>query len=223
MTNYNADKAYIPTTHAVTPLGFYGLFIDNPNCIPNAANISVSKRGYIYWNNVCIFKNGKRLNKRTGEFYEAKSNTITVYRVSKDYAGSGLVKRFTIEAYRIIALAHLLQSDYSNANPRVNLDNALRAMYPDSTLTTKELYMNICDKLFNNRRYVTHHLDGNHHNNKANNLVMLSNSDHAKAHKYLNDIGAAFANDDIKLARTLREQYRTFCYEHSTLEYLMTH
>lgn len=112
-------------------------------------------------------------------------------------------KCYKVPAYRVLAIANLVDAS--------TLDE----------FTYLYLTSLIYDHEKKRSRFEVHHIDGNHHNNKASNLAILHKRDHKEAHKLLNKITTATFNDDPYCVEFAKRKYLEFVSIHSSYDYIV--
>lgn len=120
---------------------------------------------------------------------------------------------------------------------RVNIYRAIAlASYGDADLMDEETYRALYRAIFNTvtvidrkdsiysyrrSRFDVHHVDGNHDNNKASNLVLVTTSDHRHLHDLLSACGKAFISGNEKDAKYYRRVYRDLVKKARSIDYVL--
>ena len=112
-------------------------------------------------------------------------------------------KCYKVPAYRVLAIANLVDAS--------TLDE----------FTYTYLTSLIYDHEKKRSRFEVHHIDGNHHNNKASNLAILHKRDHKQAHKLLNKIATATFDNDPYYVELAKRKYLEFVSIHSSYDYIV--
>ena len=89
----------------------------------------------------------------------------------------------------------------------------------------KDTYDYLCELIYGDEHsrspLEVHHIDGNHHNNKASNLAVLHKRDHKEAHRLLNKIATATFDNDPYCVEFAKRKYLEFVSIHSSYDYIV--
>lgn len=112
-------------------------------------------------------------------------------------------KCYKVPAYRVLAIANLV----------------------DASTLDEFTYLYLTGLIYDHEkkrsRFEVHHIDGNHHNNKASNLAILHKRDHKEAHKLLNKIATAAFDEDPYCVEFAKRKYLEFVSIHSSYDYIV--
>lgn len=78
-----------------------------------------------------------------------------------------------------------------------------------------------CNRYYRRSRFDVHHVDGNHNNNKADNLISVATSDHRHLHDLLSACGKAFMNGNDRDAKYYRRVYRDLVKKARSIDYVL--
>lgn len=111
--------------------------------------------------------------------------------------------KYNLPAYRVLAIGGMVNAS--------ELD--------------KDTYDYLCELIYGDKhshsQFAVHHIDGNHHNNKASNLAVLHKRDHDEAHKLLRKVIPATFNDDPYCVEFAKRKYLEFVSIHSSYDYIV--
>lgn len=113
-------------------------------------------------------------------------------------------KCYKVPAYRVLGIANLVDASTLDEFTYTYLTSLI---YGDE---------------YNRSPFAVHHIDGNHHNNKASNLAVLHKRDHQEAHRLLEKevIPAVFSNDPY-CVEFVKRKYLEFVSIHSSYDYIV--
>lgn len=127
---------------------------------------------------------------------------------STDYDGDKTISvtlngvKYNLPAYRVLAIGGMVNAS--------ELD--------------KDTYDYLCELIYGDEHsrspFAVHHIDGNHHNNKASNLAILHRRDHDEAHRLLDQIIPATFSDPYRV-EFVKRQYLEFISIHSSYNYIV--
>ena len=148
-------------------------------------------------------------------YYDEDKGTVsrrTLFdgRRNKFYQKTVRIHGKSLNMYRIIALSHLGNADAMD----------------------KDTYNKLCDAIFDTKIYSTttmyersrfdaHHIDGNHNNNRRNNLVLVTTGDHRHLHDFIKKCGLAMISGNEKDAKYYKRVYNELIKKARSIDYIL--